>query len=358
MSWRDDLNNLFFRLSIKDKMLFARHMEMMTRSGLQVLEALEVLKKQTRSKPFLVVLDSLIADVRNGHYLSVGMERYRHVFGDFFINLVRVGETSGTLSENFRYLAIELGKKAELQRKVRGAMAYPLIILFATFGITGGMSFFIFPRILPVLKSLNVELPLSTRLFIAISEFLIAYGLWLLLLVILLVIGFVLALRMRPFRLRWHRFILSLPLAGRMVSQVNIINIARTLDLLLKGGVKIVQALEITADTLANLVYRDEIKRIAEAVQRGEPMSRSMIDDPGLFPPTFSQMSMVGENTGRLSETLSFLADFYESELDSTTKSLSNILEPMMLLIMGGIVVFVAISIITPIYKISQSLGR
>jgi type IV pilus assembly protein PilC len=353
-----DLNNLFFRLSLKDKMLFARHMEMMTRSGLQVLESLEVLKKQTRSKPFLRVLDGLIADVRNGHYLSVGMERYRKVFGDFFINLVRVGETSGTLSENFKYLAVELGKKAELQSKVRGAMAYPLIIAFATFGITGGMSFFIFPKILPVLKSLNVDLPLTTRAFIAISEFLFDYGGWLFGIIIVLFIGFLLLLRIRAFRLLWHRFILALPLAGRMAAQVSIINIARTLDLLLKGGVKIVQALEITADTLTNLVYRDEVRRISQAVQRGEPMSRSMINNPRLFPPTFAQMAMVGENTGKLNETLSFLADFYESELDNTTKSMSNILEPAMLLIMGGVVVFVAISIITPIYKISQSLGR
>ncbi|HTP57075.1 MAG TPA: type II secretion system F family protein, partial [Candidatus Paceibacterota bacterium] len=117
------LNDLFFRLSTKDKMLFARHMDIMTRSGMQVLDALDALRKQTTSKPFLRILDSLINDVRNGNYLSVGMERYRNIFGDFFINLVRVGETSGTLSENFKYLAVELGKQAELRSKVRGAMA-------------------------------------------------------------------------------------------------------------------------------------------------------------------------------------------------------------------------------------------
>jgi type II secretory pathway component PulF len=176
--------------------------------------------------------------------------------------------------------------------------------------------------------------------------------------VVLIAISFTLALRIPAFKHLWHRFVLSLPLIGRLVGEVNIINIARTLDLLLKGGVKIVQALEITADTLTNLVYRQEVKAIAQAVQRGEPMSRSMMDHPHLFPPTFAQMAMVGENTGKLNETLTFLADFYESELDSTTKSLSNILEPLMLLVMGGVVLFVAISIITPIYKISQSLGR
>jgi type II secretory pathway component PulF len=358
MAFASDLNQKFFRLSLKDKMLFARHMEMMTRSGLQILDSLEVLRKQTRSKPFLKVLESLIADVRNGHYLSVGMERYQNVFGDFFINLVRVGETSGTLSENFRYLASELSKKSELQKKIRGAMAYPLIILFATLGITGIMSFFIFPKILPVLLSLNVELPIATRIFIGVSQFMFRYGLWLFAGGIVALVAFFLLLRIPAFRYRWHSVILALPLIGRLATEVNIINLARTLDLLLKGGVRIVQALDITADTLSNLVYRTEVHRIAQAVQRGEPVSRSMIANQRLFPPTFAQMAAVGENTGKLNETLVFLAEFYESELDNTTKSLSNTLEPALLLTMGGVVVFVAISIITPIYKISQTLGR
>jgi type IV pilus assembly protein PilC len=358
MSWFDDLNNSFFRLSIKDKMLFARHMEMMTRSGMQILESLEILKKQTVSKPFLRVLDGLIADVKNGHYLSVGMERYRKVFGEFFINLIRVGEASGTLSENFRYLASELGKQDELKKKVRGAMAYPVIILFATLGITGIMSFFIFPKILPVLRSLNVELPLTTRIFIGLSEFMISYGLIVFGALFVLLIAFVLAIRIKPVRFLWHRTILALPFVGRMSTQVNIISMARTMNLLLKGGVKIVQALEITADTVNNLVYRSEIHKIAESVKRGEPMSRIMINNPKRFPATFSQMSMVGENTGKLDETLVFLADFYEGELDNSTKGMSSILEPILLLTMGGIVIFVALSIITPIYKLSQTLGR
>jgi type IV pilus assembly protein PilC len=353
-----DLNNLFFRLSLRDKMLFARHMDMMTRSGMQVLDSLEVLRKQTTSKPFIHVIDSLIQDVKNGHYLSVGMERFRAVFGDFFISLIRVGENSGTLSENFRYLSVELAKQGELSKKIRGAMAYPVIILFATLGITGILSFFIFPKILPTLKSIGGGLPLSTRAFIAISEFMFAYGPWMLLGLVVAVITFLLLLRVRSFKFLWHRFILRIPLVKNMSTQINIINIARTMNLLLKGGVKIVEALNITSDTLSNMVYQREVRLIAQAVQRGETMSKTMVDNPRLFPPTFSQMSLVGENTGKLDETLIFLADFYEAELDNSTKSMSTVLEPLLLLVMGGIVSFVAISIITPIYKITQTLGR
>ena len=358
MSWLADLNAITFRLSLKDKMLFSRHMEMMTRSGMQVLDALEILKKQTSSKPFIRIIDGLIADVRNGHYLSVGMERYRNVFGDFFINLIRVGETSGTLSENFKYLAEELAKKGELRSKIRGAMAYPIIILVATFGITGLLSFFIFPKILPVLTSLNTTLPIPTRIFIAVSGFLFAYGLWIALFFVVALIVFFILLRIRRFRLAWHGLILKIPYVGRLSTEINVIGLSRTLNLLLHGGVKIVEALDITADTLSNYVYQNEVRRIADSVRSGEPMSRAMIENPKLFPSTYAQMSSVGENTGKLDETMVFLANFYESELDNSTKSMSNVLEPALLLVMGGIVMFVALAIITPIYAVTQNLGR
>jgi len=237
-------------------------------------------------------------------------------------------------------------------------MAYPIIILFATLGITGLLSFFIFPKILPVLMSLNTDLPVTTRAFIAASEFLFAYGVYLFIGGIILLIAFFMLLHIRPFKLAWHNVILKIPYVGRLSTEINIIGLSRTLNLLLHGGVKIVEALDITADTLSNLVYVDEVKRIAESVRRGEPMSRELINNPRLFPPTYSQMASVGENTGKLDETMVFLANFYEGELDNSTKSMSNVLEPALLLVMGGIVMFVALAIITPIYALTENLGR
>lgn len=358
MASLSDINNIFFRLSTKEKMLFARHMDMMTRSGVQTLEALEILKRQTTDKSFIRILESLIADVKNGHYLSVAMERYKGIFGEFFINLVRVGETSGTLSENFKYLADELGKKAELNAKIRGAATYPVILFAASIGIAGMMAFFIFPKILPVLRQFNTELPLTTRILIAVSGFLVSYASWIFFGLFFFVVAFWLLLRIEICRYWWHRTILVIPVVGRMSTQINIVNAARTLSLLLRGGVKIVEALNITADTLTNLAYRRQMKLVAFAVQRGEPMSKHMLEHAKFFPPSFSQMAMVGENTGKLDETLIFLADFYEGELDVSTKSFSDVIEPFMLLIMGGIVAFVALSIVTPIWGITQSLNR
>jgi type IV pilus assembly protein PilC len=358
MNLNIELDGLFYRMSIKDKVLFARHMEMMTRSGMQILDALEVLKRQTHSAGLIRVLDSLIADVRNGHFLSVGMERFKNVFGDFIINLVRVGEASGTLSENFGYLSLELAKKHELQKKVQSAMTYPVILLFMSLGITAMMSFFIFPKILPVFQTLDAELPAMTKVFLAVSTFMFTYGVWVFLGLFLVVVAFAIAVRFAAIRMAWHELLIRLPVIGQMSVQVNIINIARTLNLLLVGGLKIVEALDITADSLPNLVFRKRMHEIAEAVRRGETMSKNMVALPDLFPASFSQMTMVGENTGKLGETLTFLANFYEGELDNTTKTLSAVIEPLMLILMGSLVAFVALSIITPVWKITQTLNR
>lgn len=352
------LNTLFFRLTLKQKMLFARNLEVMIRSGMQIMQGLEILKKQTRSRSFNIVIDELITDVKNGHFLSVGLERYRSAFGDFFINLIRVGETSGTLAENLKYLSEELKKKDELTKKVRGAMVYPIIIIASTLGITGVLTFFIFPKILPVLKSVGGELPLITRIFVTVSQLLFNYGLYGLGGLIGIVILWFLLLKIRKARHVWHAIILRIPIVSEMSKTVNLINFARTLGLLLKSGIKIVEALEVTTDSLGNLVYRDEVAQISEGVKRGDPVSKYLLEKPHLFPPIFSQMVVVGENTGKLDESILFLSDFYESELDEATKNMSNFLEPLMLVVMGLVVGFVALAIITPIYKITQNLGR
>jgi len=330
----------------------------MVRSGMQILQSLEILKAQTKSRTFQKIIDQIIFDLKNGHYLADGLARYQNIFGDFFINLVRVGETSGTLSENLKYLSEELRKRDELQKKIRGAMAYPMVIFVSTIGITSVMIFIIFPKILPVLTSLNVELPLVTRVFIAISQFMTKYGYLVGLGIVGLAVGFWAILKIPRVKFIWHQTILSTPLVGDMSRSINVISFSRTIGLLLKAGIKIVEALEITANTLSSLVYKREILRVAEGVRRGDPMSKQFVQNSKLFPPIFSQMVIVGENTGKLDESILFLADFYESELDESTKSLSTFIEPIMLLIMGAIVAFVALAIITPIYAITQTLGR
>lgn len=303
-----------------------------------------------------MILGELLENVKNGQFLSDGLKKHRRLFGDFFINIVHVGEISGTLADNLEYLAESLRKKRELESKVKGAMLYPIIIMFATFGITGGLMFFIFPKILPIFKSLKIELPTITKIFIAISTFVINHGLTVLGGIVIGLAAFWFLVRIRPIRFVWHQILLSLPLVGSMVRNFNLINFIRSLTLLMKSGVKIVQALEITADSSQNLVYRTTLQQTAKGVSQGSHIFEHLSEYPRLFPPVFTQMIAVGEETGRLTDTGAYLAEYYEQELDNTTKTLSSVLEPLLLVLMGFIVGFIALAIILPIYEVSQGI--
>lgn len=348
--------NPFYHLSVKDKMFFARHMAIMSRSGMQILDIMRTLKRQTASRTFSKVIDELIEGVKNGQFLSEGLAKHKPLFGDFFINIVHVGEISGTLAENLEYLADSLKRKRELESKVKGALVYPIIILVATFGLTAALTFFIFPKILPIFKSLNVALPLVTRIFIAVSTFMIAHGVLVFAAAIGALIGFWLLIKIPILRYAWHRILLFLPVVGTMVQNYNVIAFVRSLSLLMKSGVKIVQAVDITANSSSNLVYKAALKRIAVSVGQGDPMSKHLALHPKLFPVVFSEMIAIGEETGRLTDTGTYLADYYETELDNSTKSMSNILEPLLLVTMGFIVGFVALAIILPIYEVSSNI--
>src|SRR3989344_1951853 len=346
--------NMFSGLSLKDKMFFARHMAIMSRSGMQLLDILKTLKKQTRSRSFKKLLDELTEHIKNGQFLSDGLAKHQRMFGDFFVNIVRVGEISGSLADNLEYLAESLAKKKELESKVKGALIYPVIIFIATMGLTGGMMFFIFPKILPIFQSLKVTLPLITRIFIAVSTFVLQNGILLVGGFVAVVIGSWLLLRIRPIRYVWHRVLLMIPAVGSMVQNYNMVTFIRALSLLMKSGVKIVQALEITSNSLTNLVYKAALKEIAASVGQGDPISKHLAEHPHLFPGVFAQMIAVGEETGKLTDTGNYLADYYEGELDNATKTLSSVLEPFMLVVMGFIVGFVALAIILPIYEVTQ----
>lgn len=322
------------------------------------MESIKIIRKESRSKALSRIMDQLIIDISNGQFLSASLEKFKNVFGNLFINIIRVGESTGILPENLNYLADELKKKQELKRKVVGAMIYPAVIVLATLGITGLLTIYVFPKILPVFESMHVKLPLSTRILIGTSHALTNYGGYLLLgLIAFLAIIFGLT-RVRVIRFYFHRFLLLIPVFGTMVQDVNLANFCRTLGLTLKSGVRVVEAINITAESISNLVYKKRLMDLAEAVSRGEAFAPYFAKYRHIFPIMVSQMVSVGETSGNLSETLLYLSDFYDSEVSEATKNLSNVLEPILMVTMGVVVGFVAISIITPIYEITSSVGK
>ncbi len=349
---------VFERLSVQEKINFARHLAIVIKAGLPLIEGLRIIRHQISSKTLIEIVDKLIADVEKGQSLADSLESHRHIFGDFFINIIRVGETSGSLAQNLIYLAEELKKAKVLKSKIKGAMVYPIVIFIATVAITGFLTFVVFPKIIPVFTGLNIKLPITTRMLIEVLNFFKANGIQALIGLIVFIVGFRFLLRFRPVKYLFDRSIFFVPVVSGLVIDVNMANFTRILGLLLKGGIRIVEATTITASTFGNLVYKRALTNAEENIRRGEQLGGYLEERENLFPAILSGMIKIGENTGNLEENLFYLSDYYLEEVDNKLRSLTTLLEPLMLLIMGVFVGFVAISIILPIYSISQGLSN
>lgn len=350
-------SKIFSDVSVQDKINFARHLSIVIKAGLPILEGLKIIKKQTESKTLSSIIEQIVEDVSSGQFLATSLGRFPDIFSEFFVNIVRVGETSGTLSANFAYLADELKKSQDLANKVKSAMVYPLIIMIATASLTSFLVFFAFPKILPIFSTLHVNLPLSTRILIATSKFLINDWLY--------VVGGLAALfavwkalfsfnAVKFFR---DRFLFFIPVLSRLIIDINMANFTRILSVLLRGGIRIVEAVTITSQTFDNLVYRRELLSAAEEIRKGEPLASYLTRRKKFFPSLLSGLIEIGENTGNLQDNLIYLADYYKDEAELGLHDLTTLIEPLLLLTMGLLVGFVAISIITPIYQITQGVG-
>jgi len=350
--------HLFIRVPLSEKILFAKHLSMMVDAGMTEVDSIRLIRKQIKSRSFAKILDKVIIDLESGQFLSAALKRFASVFGSIFISMIEIGEISGTLSANLNFLSIELKKIQQLRSKVRSALIYPSVILVATLGVSALLVFFILPKILPVFSSLRVDLPLETKILIATSNFLLHYYYWIVMAIIAAFFIFFILLKIPGVRFLIHRLLLSLPIIGNVAKNYYMANMTRTLGIFLKSGIKIVEAVSISSSIATNDVYKRTLSLTSKEIQKGESLYKYFEAHPALFPPTVSRMIEVGEKTGKLDENLFYLADFYENEVDETTKGLSGILEPILLVVMGALVGFVVISIIKPIYEVSQTLSR
>ncbi len=345
-------------VSTLEKVLFARHLALMLKSGLSLTESLDVIADQAPHQRLVRVVRDITASVKNGNSLSRSLARHPKVFNALMTSLIHIGESSGTLDINLEYLATQLEKEYELKQKIRAAMLYPAIIFIATLGLGAALSVFVMPKLVKLFEGLDITLPLSTQIFLALARFLADWGLWL----IIGLIGFVIALtairKIPAVQLLTHRFLLLLPLIKSMVVRTNMTRFSRTLSVLLKSGLPIIDALDITAHALPNAVFRRELTAARGNVEKGKPLGTTLAERDRYFPKMVSRMISVGEKTGKLDETLGYLAGFYEAEVDATTKNLSTVIEPILLIVIGLVVGGLGIAIITPIYQLSGSIGR
>jgi len=345
----------FRRMTAKDQIVFAKRLAILIKSGVPIVESLNMLEQQAGGKAGAGIMRDLRVRMEQGQTLAAGMRSCRNIFGDFSVNIVDMGEMSGTLADNLQYLAAEQKKRLELRRSVVSALIYPSFLALASVGIMIMLVIYVFPKVLPIYRSFSYQLPWSTRFFIAATGIVQSYWALIVLAAVIAVISLVFLLRFASVRFWLDRNILCLPLLGPLFVSYSITNFSRTTGLLLESGMGIIETLRVVAGATGNTAYRLEIAKLAEGVARGEKLSDMMARDPVLFPIIVRQLAAVGETAGSLSFSLSYLAEMYEEEMNNLTRNLTTSLEPILMAFMGLIVGFIALSIITPIYGITQS---
>ncbi|MEK7465736.1 MAG: type II secretion system F family protein [Patescibacteria group bacterium] len=349
---------LFSRVSLQEKIDFSRHLSIIIKSGLPMFEGLKIVQAQTKSRGLRRITNQLIEDINNGQALAKSFKKFKSIFGDFFISIVEVGEASGTLAENLLYLSDEMKKAKSLRGKVKSAMIYPGILFVMTIIVNAFLAFFIFPKLITAFENLNIKLPVTTRILISVLGFVREYFFILVGGAVAFIVLFRLLLKIEKVRYAIDRVILLLPVFSKFTIDVGTANFTRVLGVLLKGGIKIVEAITITSNTADNLVYRKRLLDAAEGIRQGNPLAKMLGGNQKMFPPILTGMIEIGETTGNLEENLTYLSEYFTEETDNSLKNLTAFIEPLILVIMGLIVGFVAISIVVPIYSISQGISR
>lgn len=345
-----------FPISLTERLFFTENLRVMMRASLALGDSLKTLEAQAERKYFKKVINDLRSAIERGETLSSAMNRHQEVFPTVFVSMIAVGEVAGTLETNLQQLAIQLKKDYTLRSRVKSALTYPTLVIIATIGIVSGMVVYIIPRIVSIFRDADIVLPLSTRILIAVSDFANQHALFLSITFLALSAGFIFSIKKtKNGKKLWHAFILRFPILGKMVAKVNIARFTRTLSSLLKTDVPVVKSLEITAEVLGNVYYRASMLNAAEKLKKGITIADALEENNDLFPPLVLQMVTVGERSGTLDTLLEELAVFYEEQVDETLKGLSSIIEPLLILVLGGAVGGIALSIMSPIYALTQA---
>ncbi|MEN8252275.1 MAG: type II secretion system F family protein [Patescibacteria group bacterium] len=343
-------------VSLKEKLFFTRNLSVMISSGLTIARALTNLSLQTKNKHFQEVLEKIHKDVQKGTVFSDALAKYPAIFNDLFVNMVRVGEIGGTLDESLNIITVQMEKEHELKSKVRGAMIYPAVIVFAMCIVGIIMLTYILPQILGVFGDMEVELPASTQFVIKLSDALKNHGF----LIAIGIIGGGMFIKIFSSTDVGKKLVslvlLKTPILKNIVIKVNCARFARIYGSLLHSGVSVVDALEIVGNTLTNTFFKEAVAEGRSQIQRGIDLSSVIAEYPDIFPVIVAQMIRVGEETGKTEDMMEKLAEFYEEEVNQITKNLSSIIEPVLMLVIGAAVGFFAVAMLTPMYSVLENI--
>lgn len=353
----EKINYKLSRVSDDEKVILTRNLGSMLSAGLTVTRALSVIERQTKNPRLKVTIKRVIERINNGDQFNVALKEFPKTFDDMYVAMVRAGEESGQLAETLHTLAVQMDRSNSLKKRIKSAMVYPMIVISIMVVIAILMMIYVMPTLMNVFESGDMELPASTKFFIAVSTFVNEH----LILTIGGIIGFIASvvyfLRTKIGKHMSSWLVVRLPVIGVMAKEVNSARTARTLSSLLNSGVDVVQSLEITGDIVQNIYYKRIIKEAGQMVEKGSPLSATFIESSDLYPILVGEMILVGEETGKISDMMSELAIFYENEVERKTKDLSTIIEPLLMVLIGASVGFFALAIISPIYSISDGIS-
>lgn len=338
--------------------IFTRELSAMVSAGVPLLRALNSLADHSESPALKRLLGGVIKDVEGGTTLADSLGKYPETFSDVYINMVRAGETAGILDEILKRVAFQQEKNASIRKKVKSAMTYPTVLVVITVLAFFGLMLFVIPQIGKILQDLggpDAQLPLLTQIMLGISHTMTAYWFIILPLLVGAVVGTLRYLKTPKGKSQLHHLVLRLPGIKTIITKIAIARFARTFSALIGAGVAVLEAIDVTAHAVGNVVYQQALLDAADKVKNGATLS-SVIEGNPLFPAIVSQMLSVGEETGQTDSVLVKVADFYEEEVDVAIEGLSSIIEPVMIVFMGGMVGLIAASVMMPIASLSQSI--
>lgn len=342
---------------LKEKIAFIQNLDLLLRSGVSAPRAMQIISKQTANKKFKGVVMAMGGAVEAGKSMHEAMADYPKIFSHIFISMVEVGELSGNLEKSLEYLRIQLQREADLKSKTKGAMIYPAVIISAMVIIGIALAIFVLPSLTATFKDFDTKLPLTTQLVIGFSDFMAGHAVLVILGLFALIAGVIALFKTKVGKRGFAWFILHMPLVNPVVKKINMARFARILGSLMKSGIAVVQGLEVTSDAMDNVFYREVLAEASESVKLGKPLTEALSKNDKLFPFIVTQMLAIGEETGNLEVILDQLAEHFEAEVDDTMKNMSSIIEPLLLLVIGVVVGFLALALISPIYNISNSIG-
>jgi type IV pilus assembly protein PilC len=343
------------RIKTRDIVIFTRQFATMINAGLPLVQSLNILAQQTENKALAEVTKAVVYDVESGNTLADAFAKHPRAFSDLYVNMVAAGEAGGILDTILQRLATFLEKNDALVRKVKGAMVYPAVILSVAVIAIAVLLIFVIPVFKDMFASVNLELPLPTRIVIGMSEFLLGY--WYL---ILAGIGGVIFAIRRYYatlngRKRIDAMLLSSPVLGDLLRKSAVSRFTRTLGTLISSGVSILEGLEITAKTAGNMVIHDAVMASRQSIAGGETIA-APLEKSKVFPPMVISMIAVGEQTGGLDEMLSKIADFYDEEVDVAVSALLSLMEPVMIVILGVVVGGMVVAMYLPIFDMMNAV--